>query len=544
MNQSMLSILIRVLFVFFSTISWRSFVRSLIHSLYVFFLQIPIQFGDAFDQVKAVEGYADDEEYSQPYRFLEHWYLVKRGDNGDNNNDSVSATASSSTSFKRRLPIPPQYVFTEDYKNCVIAGWLQPFRSSSSSETLQEQQAIFVELTEMEFCSFDRSKLYRGYWVHTPDSLYWLRQPDTATSTCTSTNTDSLPQQLPSQEQVHLPARTQLAVLSNVLDHVLLSPNAVQLAKKTVSQVHKEWISAQLADADSNHHVKEPFNKVLLAKYKAFVGQHLIDPGNLIPFHPAYTAKSSFIKSLKAMSSSSSSKSVTAAGGLVTPAQWLAWTVESEAGSHQYPWGESTVPLDPALGDSLEATLSDVSGGGMTMNAQLEQSLQESDEIINAKKKKKKVNHGNHGVSEMMSITLVVEGAPLPNLLKLSKADYSSYHDSKNANDDNSDDVYDVQDELGDGSDSGDESYGEATTGKRLQKLSKKKSQAVATNQVPKKRAVSSHAVKERPVKKVKVAKVEIPNDLWSPDRTAKALVRKSLLQYFSLDAYLFVCQS
>jgi hypothetical protein len=161
-----------------------------------FFKQIPLQFGDVFDQVKAVEGYADDDEYSQPYRFLEHWYFIRRGD-GDTNDDK-STTASTTTSFKRRLPLPLNFVFSQDYRDCVIAGWLQPLRSSSSSwsqqeqpRPQQEQQAIFVELTEMEYCSFDRSKLYRGYWIYTPEALYWIRQPDTATGACTSTITSA-----------------------------------------------------------------------------------------------------------------------------------------------------------------------------------------------------------------------------------------------------------------------------------------------------------------------------------------------------------------
>jgi hypothetical protein len=315
--------------------------------------------------------------------------------------------------------------------------------------------------------------------------------------------------------------------LSNVLDHVLLGPNAVHWAGKTVSQVHKEWTSAQHADADTNvnGNVKEPFNKVLLAKCKAFVAQCLVDPGSLVPFHPAFTAKSAFIKSLKAMSSRS--KSATA---VVTPVQLLLWTVESEAASQQYPWGES-VPIGPALGYSLETTLSDSSVGGMTVNGQLYEALKESEEIINAEKKNGRDKNGD---SKMTSIKLVVDGAPLTDLLKLSTADYCSYHGSNNGNGDNSD--YDVKDELGDSSDSGDESYEEATTGKRLKKL-----KAVVTKEAPKKRAASSHAVKTRPSKKANVTKVEIPNDAWSPDRTAEALVRKIILQYYSK---LFVRQS
>jgi hypothetical protein len=520
---------------------------SFIYSFYILHKQqISIQFGDVFDQVKASEGYADDEEYSQPYRFLEHWYLVERGTNDNDENTSASTT----TSFKRRLPLPPNFLFSQD-KAYVIAGWLQPCRSSSSSESQQdqsqppqEQQAIFVELTEMEFCSFDRSKLYRGYWAHTPEALYWLRQPDIATGTCTDTDTDtetSPEQLLPSQDQVHLPARTQLAVLSNVLDHVLLSPNAVQWAKKTVSQVHKEWDSAQHADTDTDMNVKEPFNKVLLAKYKTFVVQHLVDPCHHTPFHPAYTAKSPFIKTLKLMNNRK-----TSAAALATPEQLLAWTVESEAASQQYPWGESTVPIGADLGDALDTTLSESSSNAgedamtttCSMNGQLEQLVKESEEIINATTK---IDHGNTGDSEMMSIKLVVEGAPLPDILKLPTADgiYSN-HSSRNGSGDNSDydmkdelddsSDYDMKDELDDGSDSGDESYEEATTGKRPKKLSKKKP-------VTKKRVASSHAAKERPVKKVKVP---FPNDLWSPDRAAKALVRKIIL----FDAYLFDCQS
>jgi hypothetical protein len=433
---------------------------------------------------------------------LEHWYLIERGD-GDTK-DAKSASTST-TSFKRRLPLPSNYLFSQEHKDCIIAGWLQPLRSSSASSSKQEQpqpqeKAIFVELTEMEYCCVDRGKLYRGYWIRTPEALYWLRQPDTATGTCSSTATD-----MPSQEQVHLPARAQLAVLSNVLDHVLLRPDAAQWAKRTVTQVHKEWNPAQHADADSNGNANEPFNKALLAKYKVFVGQHLLDPGSRIPFHPAYTAKSAFIKSLKVMSSSSK-----AAAAVVTPAQLLAWTVESEAASQQYPWGESTVPIAPALGDWLEPTLSDTSssdgGGDMTtgMNEQ-------SEELGYAER--------------MMSIKLVVEGAPLPHLLKLSiPNDYTSYHGSNNGTGGNSDN--DVNDEVDDGGDTGDEWYEEATIGKRPKKVSKTKSKADVT----KKRAAASHVAKKRPIKKVKATELEIPDGLWSPFRMAEALVRKVVL--------------
>jgi hypothetical protein len=517
------------------------------------FKQISLQFGDAFDQVKAREGYADDGE-SQSYRFLEHWYLIQRDTNDD---ADKTTTASSTTSFKRRLPLPPNYLFSQSHKDCIIAGWLQPLRSSSSSSKQEQEQpslpkpqqeAIFVELTEMEFCSFDRSKLYRGYWIHTPEALYWLRQPDTATGTCTSTGiiaTDTtVPEQLPSQEQVHLPARAQLAVLSNVLDHVILRPEAGMWAKKTVTQVHKEWNSARHADANSNCSVnvnvsvKEPFNKVLLAKYKVFVGQHLLDPGSRIPFHPAYTAKSTFIKSLKVVGANANASSKAAVAAGVTPAQLLAWTVESEASSQQYPWGESTVPLDPASGYSLEATLSDssisIDDGDMTsMNWQL---VQESEEILNTTHKNDYGSNNGDSNSRMIRIKLVVEGAPLPKLLKLSIAnnDYNSYHGNKTGNEtgtgddnNNNNDDNDVKDELDDGGDTGDEWYEEATIGKRLQKLSHQESKADVT----KKRASSSHDVKKRPVKKIKVTKCEMPDGLWSPHRMAEALVRTMILQ-------------
>jgi hypothetical protein len=471
---------------------------------------------------------------------LEHWYLIKRDDTKDANKST-----SASTSFKRRLPLPPNYLFSQSHKDCIIAGWLQPLRSSSSSSCASKQEqdqppqeAIFVELTEMEFCSFDRSKLYRGYWIHTPEALYWLRQPDAATGSCTDIANNTVPEQLPSQEQVHLPARAQLAVLSNVLDHVILRPDAVQWAKKTVTQVHKEWNAAQHADADSNVNVMEPFNKVLLAKYKAFVGQHLLDPGSRIPFHPAYTAKSTFIKSLKVMGANSS-KAGTAA---VTPAQLLAWTVELEVASQQYPWGESTVPVDAALGDSLEPALLDTYDYGIdgdltsSMNWQL---VQESEDIINATQKN---DYGSNGDSRMISIRLVVEGAPLPNLLKVPIAnnDYHSHQGNKNGtgddNDNNSD--YDVKDELDDKiDDSGDEWYAEATIGERLKKLSKPKSKADVT----KKRAASSHNAKKRPIKKVKVTKFEIPDGLWSPYRMSEALVRTMLCTYWFVKAALHV---
>jgi hypothetical protein len=452
---------------------------------------------------------------------LEHWYLIKRDDAKDDDNSTCASTA---TSFKRRLPLPPNYLFSQSHKDCIIAGWLQPLRSSSSGSKQEQiqppQEAIFVELTEMEFCSFDRSKLYRGYWIHTPEALYWLRQPDTATGTCTDIANSISPEQLLSQEQVHLPARAQLAVLSNVLDHVILRPDAVQWAKMTVTQVHKEWNSDEHAnaDADSNVNVNEPFNKVLLAKYKAFVGQHLLDPGSRIPFHPAYTAKSAFIKSLKVMNNSSKT-----AAAVVTPAQLLAWTEESEGASQQYPWGESTVPLDPALGDSLGPTMSDSSDGGdgdmsISMNEQL---VQESEEIINAIKKH---DYGSSRNSGMIIIKLVVEGAPLPDLLTLSIANHdSSYHGSKNGTGDNIDDVYDVKDEVDDDGDSGDEWYEESTIDKKLKKPSKPKSKADVTN----KRAAASHDAKKRPIKKVKVTKFEIPDGLWSPDRMAEAMVRR-----------------
>jgi hypothetical protein len=509
--------------------------------------QIALQFGDAFDQVKASEGYADDGE-SQSYRFLEHWYLIKRDDTSDTNNadKSTCASTSTSTSFKRRLPLPSNYLFSQSHKDCIIAGWLQPLRSSSSSGSEPEQQqsqpqqeAIFVELTEMEFCSFDRSKLYRGYWIHTQEALYWLRQPDTATSTCASTDIATSPEQVLSQEQVHLPARAQLAVLSTVLDHVILRPDASIWAKKTVTQVHKEWKPAQHADEDSNVNfnvnVNEPFNKGLLAKYKAFVVQHLLDPGSRIPFHPAYTAKSAFIKSLKVMSNSSKS-----AVAVVTPAQLLAWTLESEAASQQYPWGESTVPVDPALGDSLEPTLSDsydgVDGDMTTsMNWQL---VQDSEENINAAKKNDYGSNGN-GDSRMISIKLVVEGAPLSALLNLPIVnDYKCYRGNKNGTGDNSND--EVKDELDGGGDSGDERYQEATIGKRLKKLSKPKFKA----EVTKKHAASSHDAKKRPIKKAKVTNFEIPDGLWSPYRMAEALVRTITLQYYSYNTCLLVYQS
>lgn len=504
--------------------------------------------------MKAVEGYADDEEYSQPYRFLEHWYLVQRS-TGD---ESAAANPASTSTFKRRLPIPPHCLFAEDYKDCVIAGWLQPQQRTSSSQ--QQQQAIFVELTEMEYCSVDRSKLYRGYWIHTPQSLYWLRQPDTATGFSSS---EELP--LRSQEQVHLAARAQLAVLSNVLDNVLLRPKAANLASKTVSQVHKEWTSAQLGlDADINIHdidinIKEPFNKMLLAKFKAFVGQHLIDPASMIPFHPAYTAKSAFIKSLKASRAPTGGSSSVG----LADTQLLAWTEQSEAASQQYPWGESTVPIDPALGDSLEAVLSDstgmdceTDGGGMhcmMMSEEMENMIKDNGLYSNNK-------NGNED-SEMMTIKLVVEGAPLPDLLRVSSADnYFHYgkNNNNNNNNNNGDNRGHVKDQLGD-SDSDDESYG--SPAKRLKKLSKNKDKS-PNKKMPKKRPVSSDVVKGRSGKKAKEVpveipakrkklspKVDIPDDVWSPDRTTEALVRLYCTAVFvgcRLFAcwFLLVCQS
>jgi hypothetical protein len=200
------------------------------------------------------------------------------------------------------------------------------------------------------------------------------------------------------------------------------------------------------------------------------------------------------------------------------------------------------VPIDAALGDALKPALLDTYDYGIdgdltsSMNWQL---VQESEDIINATQKN---DYGSNGDSRMISIRLVVEGAPLPNLLKVPIAnnDYHSHQGNKNGtgddNDNNSD--YDVKDELDDKiDDSGDEWYAEATIGERLKKLSKPKSKADVT----KKRAASSHNAKKRPIKKVKVTKFEIPDGLWSPYRMSEALVRTMLCTYWFVKAALHV---
>jgi hypothetical protein len=205
-----------------------------------------LEFGTAYDLPKFAEGYADDEEYFQPYRALKHWYIVNRRvqrglfrnddddeDNDDDNNNKIKTDHSKNSSIgdadldqQPRLPLPPDLVFGgPGYESCVLCGWLQPASSSSSAHV----QPIFVQLDDLELWSVDRSRSYRGYWVYTNTTtnhaaLYCLEEPDTvqprrqhsANSNSNSSTPDLDSQLLPSQEQVHLMHRAHLGVISNL----------------------------------------------------------------------------------------------------------------------------------------------------------------------------------------------------------------------------------------------------------------------------------------------------------------------------------------
>jgi hypothetical protein len=383
----------------------------------------------------------------QPFRFLDLWYLVKK--DGDN----------------KRLALPTNCSFQGgDYENCVVKGWLKP-----ASSGLQEP--ISIELTAMEYFSVDRSKRYRGYWLHTRSALYWLQQP----------NKTKPGPGMRSQVQVHLAARAQLDVLSNVIDNVLWVADAAQWATKTVVQAHKE-IAAMTG--------KEPFNKLLLTKYKTFVVQHLIDAMSLQPFHPAFTHKSAFVKSLKATKSKTTFRD----------AELLELTLQAEVISHQTPWGEwltGFIVTDDYLG-SIEAVLLD--------HVQLDDEVEHALESITVP--------DNNPNSATRAIKLNVDAAPLSTKSKLQGPSYSS------------------DDEDSHLSDSDDEAYEKRPSKRKLKKTTTKnnpvKKPKVVVKKATRKKRASSETTTTSTVTlpNGKKAKAEVDSDLWSPARNREALVR------------------
>lgn len=410
-----------------------SLITHLAHVLRIFPAQISLEYGQAFDQDKVLEGYADD-AMDQPYRYLSHWYLTKKG---------------TDVSTSKRLVLPGDLVFRGG--DDVVRGWLHPAGNEAAS-----QQPICIELSALEFYSVDRTKIYRGFWFHSPAALYRIQLPD---KTIPAPN-------LPSQEQLHLPSRAKLAILSNIIDKVLHVPNAIVWAGKTVTQVHKELTAAANGT--------EPFNKVLLAKFNTFVAQHL-DAGAVLPFHRSFTNKSSFVKSLKTMKSK----------GSMNNNKLIELTLQAEAISEQTAWGESVMGfLDDDMG-SMEGMLLEP----VELDQETEQALALTADSM--------VDNSQSASGDASTLTLVVDAMPLQN------GSLSSEEG--------------VADQL---SDTNDEVYEEKPT--KILKKTVKKAKAVIKKPVKKKRAGAT--IGKLPRKKK--VKVESNTGVWSSKKNKEALVR------------------
>ncbi|GKY99421.1 hypothetical protein MPSEU_000896800 [Mayamaea pseudoterrestris] len=238
------------------------------------------QFGDAYDLEQHNQTESDQFfDVDNPYRAIRQWHFSDAKGNVQQ--------------------IPPFDHMQQAIKpDTVLRGWLQP---SNINDKNKKVKPIYVAITlsprsPMDGAfgiAFDRTKLFRGFWVMRPsdEPIYWLQEPDLSVYT----------------EVEMLPYRAFIAVTSNIFDFLNSHRTA---AKQTVTQILSE------------HH--DAFSVALLRNFTAYCVKNL--NGSL----PGLTPGCPFFKSVCKLKPKN-----------LDADYLLKLTLEAEGRSQQYPWGQS-----------------------------------------------------------------------------------------------------------------------------------------------------------------------------------------------------------
>lgn len=243
------------------------------------------RFGLDYDQPMLDDFlYLDDDNHhllqQLPIRYLDQWYLFRRRD--------APAAANPDKKYEGlwvpRSPLPEDsWMAQEDY---ILRGWLRPAPLDAYS---YQAPPILVQINKMYLWCVNRSKTYRGYWIHTKTAIYWLRDPSTKQGNIhvrikgnglleedvNENTTDihmacaaTLPRPA-SQEDCHWLQRARMGLVANIAD--LFPETEVDEEELYYPTLTPEQLHAELTN-DVND---GPFDMELLRSEAAFTYAHL-----------------------------------------------------------------------------------------------------------------------------------------------------------------------------------------------------------------------------------------------------------------------------